>query len=63
MSSHDKGLPIQGDFCLDHLRFVMACSDDEIARCLAYLPPYDAARLRKIVSRAWKQAPEQREAG
>lgn len=63
MSSHSKGQPIHGEFCATHLNFVVACSDDQIAGAVSQLLPYDLARLRRIVSRAREQEPEQKESG
>lgn len=51
MSSHSKGSPIHGGFCITHLRCVLACADGEIARALALLPAADLKRLRKLVVR------------
>lgn len=50
MSTHKKGTPIQGDFCVDNLRFVMACSDRAIEAALAHIPAYDLARLRRLLN-------------
>jgi hypothetical protein len=63
MSSHNKGLPIQGDFCLIHLKYLVSCSDPEIERCLAEIPVYDVNRLRKLLARPVPgDLPEQRKA-
>lgn len=63
MSSHSKGMPIQGDFCLTYLKFLVSCSDSEIERCLSEIPVYDVNRLRKLVARpVLSELPEQKKA-
>jgi hypothetical protein len=62
VSSHDKGLPIHGDFCGTHLRFVMACADRDIEAALTDLPAYDRARLRKLLNTPLKGVDEQERA-
>ncbi len=49
MSSHSKGVPIHGDFCETHLKYVMSCSDAEIERVLPSLSAHDLNRLRKLL--------------
>jgi len=49
MSDHRKSTPIHGDFCITHLRCVVACTDSEIERALPGLPEADLARLRKLL--------------
>jgi hypothetical protein len=63
VSSHDKGLPVHGDFCGTHLRFVMACADRDIETALAHIPAYDLARLRKLLNTPLKGMDEQKKAG
>jgi hypothetical protein len=66
MSSHDRKAPVHGDFCGTHLRFVLACSDDQIAAALSQLPDYDLGKLRRILRGPLKgvgDLPEQKEAG
>ena len=62
MSSHSKGLPIQGDFCMAHLKFLVSCSDAEIERCLPAIPAYDLNRLRRLLNTPLKGVgePEQK---
>lgn len=64
MSSHNKGLPIRGDFCMTYLRFLVSCSDSEIERCLAGIPAYDRNRLRRLLNTPLKgvDEPEQKKA-
>lgn len=65
MSSHSKGSPIHGGFCITHLRCVLACADGEITRALALLPAADLKRLRRLVAKPVEgevNAPERKEA-
>lgn len=63
MSSHSKGLPIQGDFCLTYLKYLVSCSDAEIERCLSEIPVYDLNRLRRLAAKpVLADLPEQRKA-
>jgi hypothetical protein len=65
MSSHSKGLPVHGDFCGTHLRYVMSCSDAAIEAALAGLPDYDRKRLRRILRGPLQGVPDdgQKETG
>ena len=63
MSSHSKGLPIRGDFCLTYLQYLVSCSDAEIERCLSEIPVYDLNRLRRLAAKpVLGDLPEQRKA-